>query len=697
MKRSLSEWLNWQEKLHLSEIDLGLERIGKVAKELGILDPPFTIITVAGTNGKGSSVAILESILRSEGYKTGAYTSPHLIHYNERIAVNNTPLNDEKICSAFEEIDEARKNVEKEGEISLTYFEFGTLAAILSFIEEKVDVAILEVGLGGRLDAANLWDASLAIITGIAIDHVSWLGNDREKIAIEKSGIMRKQRPVICGDPNPPTTIKSEAARIGARLYQIDENFSYKIPSLDVSKEQKPRSEKANNSYWEWKGWMEEHTITLPKPSLSGDFQFNNAATDYKNISIPGRMQIIQKEPEWLVDVAHNPQSAEQLANYLRDHPVKDVSRVVSLMEGFIQEWHLVNLQSSRGIEIDVLKDKVKARQVNSPYQANIYQYDDFQKACHHLKKTTKNEDRNVFRSRKHMDQSMVKRGIGAMVLAVIAALLLGYLLKDKSRERQEVVDMKLPGTTEMNIPDLGGSTETNTAQEESISLVGEAGNAVNQVGAGVNNAVIASANAVKNTVSDAGQAINNSVDTNNPGFSIRPPSSNETREITDTRINDASDGSGSAAIAYSTDPVDEVIASNKTPKKKFKPSIVEEKRVKPKSAAKKATKKPAPKQVAKKPTPKKETKKTASKAPGKYSIQLLATSSQSRASKLAKSMKSEGYKVFVTETKSNNKVLFRVRVGGHAGRSEAVTAQEGMKRRYQKNFFVQNSLVVSN
>lgn len=294
------------------------------------------------------------------------------------------------------------------------------------------------------------------------------------------------------------------------------------------------------------------------------------------------------------------------------------------------------------------------------------------------------------------MDQSMVKRGIGAIVLAVIAALLLGYLLKDKSRERQEVVDMKLPGTTEMNIPDLGGATNaTAHQQEESISLVGEATNAAKQTGNSVQNTVIASANAVKNTVSNAGQNFNNTVDTNNPGFAIRPPSTNETREITDNSASNNSNNSGSAAIAYSTDPVDEVIASNKMPEKKFKPTIVEEKKkVKPKQTAKKITKKPAPKKEIKKPVPKTS---TASKDSGKYSIQLLATSSQSRAAKLAKSMKSEGYKVFVTETKSNDKVLFRVRIGGHAGRSDAVTAQEGMKRRYKKNFFVQNSLVVSN
>jgi len=304
------------------------------------------------------------------------------------------------------------------------------------------------------------------------------------------------------------------------------------------------------------------------------------------------------------------------------------------------------------------------------------------------------------------MDQAMVKRGIGAVVLAIIAALLLGYLLKDKSRERQEVVDMKLPDTTEMHIPDLSGSANVNSGNsqaENTISIVDEAVNTAKNM----KNSVLASADAVTNTVKNAvtnipqgtqqrtTESMNNP---NDPGFSIRPPSANETREIVDNR---ASDDTGSAAIAYSTDPVDEVIASSEKTvasqqtassqqkvQKKFKPTIVEEK--KPRKQAK---------PVAKKPTPatKTTTASTVNKPLGKYSIQLLATSSQSRAAKLAKTMRSEGYKVFITQTRSDNKTLFRVRVGGYADRTKAVKAQEGMKRRYQKNFFVQNSLVISN
>jgi cell division septation protein DedD len=316
------------------------------------------------------------------------------------------------------------------------------------------------------------------------------------------------------------------------------------------------------------------------------------------------------------------------------------------------------------------------------------------------------------------MDQAMVKRGIGAVVLAIIAALLLGYLLKDKSRERQEVVDMKLPDSAEMSIPDLSGPADSSANNE--VSIVGEAGNTINQAANNaadnVQNSVIASADAVNNVFQkpdESAPASEENYSSNDPGFSIRPPAVNETREIIDEKNNNNTQNSGSAAIAYSTDPVNEVIASSNKAVKKFKPSIVEEKRkAKPKKkVTHKTAKKPAKAATAKtttKPNKTSVAKTVPVKPPvatpsidnkplGKYSIQILATSSQSRANKLANTMKSEGYKVFVTRTQNNNKVLFRVRIGGHANRDQAVKAQDGMKRRYQKNFFIQNSLVVSN
>jgi len=305
------------------------------------------------------------------------------------------------------------------------------------------------------------------------------------------------------------------------------------------------------------------------------------------------------------------------------------------------------------------------------------------------------------------MDNAMVKRGIGAVVLAVIAALLLGYLLKDKSREREEVV-MKLPNAPEMNIPSLTGSlTNSSDTNSESPTLLESAKATINETTDSVStslkesgSAVVASAtgssatSVVKNTVSNVNNTANTTMDSTSaaiqgmkPGFAIRPPVQNEEKEIVDaTKLS----SNGTPKIEKTTKEVKEtVVASNKiTTKKTFKPQIVENKPVK----------REAPKQAKAPVKPKPPTANNISMAPlGKYSIQLLATSSQSRANKLANTMKGEGYKVFVTQATRENKVLYRVRVGGHANRAAAIKAQEGMKRRYQKNFFVQNSLVISN
>ena len=299
------------------------------------------------------------------------------------------------------------------------------------------------------------------------------------------------------------------------------------------------------------------------------------------------------------------------------------------------------------------------------------------------------------------MDNAMVKRGIGAIVLAIIAALLLGYLLKDKSRERQEVVDMKLPGAPEINIPSL--SEATSKVADTAASLVGETKDKIADAG----NAIVASATGTLKTATDsvkavsdtAKSAIENTSSTANtdrtakPGFSFRPPNLNEQKEIVDNvnaTTQDASTTKTAAPVQNNT-----VVASTtaKPVKKVFKPTIEEEPKAKKKVVAK------AKKKVEKKPAPAKADKVPAvssNATGGKYSIQLLATSSQSRANKLASTMNSEGYVSYITQTTSNNKILYRVRVGGHGDRSSAIKAQDSMKRRYKKNFFVQNSLVVS-
>ncbi|WP_299871542.1 bifunctional tetrahydrofolate synthase/dihydrofolate synthase [uncultured Cocleimonas sp.] len=414
MKKTLHDWLTWQETLHLSEIDLGLERIGRVAKELQLVNPPFPIITVAGTNGKGSTVAFLNEILQAQGYKTGAYTSPHLINYNERITINSSEATDDLIIEAFEAIDAARfinnKNNEIE-EVSLTYFEFSTLAAMWCFQQQKVDVAVLEVGLGGRLDAANLWDTNLAIITSIDIDHIDWLGDDREIIAREKAGIMRNSVPVICGDTNPPEMISTEALRIGAPLTQINTNFSFITDDNDPDQ-------------WTWKN--RDIELFLPKPKMQGDFQINNAATaiaglmaiqnilatTQESISaglqkarVTGRLQIINESPEWLLDVAHNPHSAKELAKYINTHRVlgktfalfsmladKDIAEVINLMDPVIDEWHIVPLEGSRGIELNELKQRF----IDSSIDTKLVTHKLFSDAYQTLKNITKGEDRVV-------------------------------------------------------------------------------------------------------------------------------------------------------------------------------------------------------------------------------------------------------------------------------------------------------------
>src|SRR5690606_5945833 len=218
---SLQAWLKWLEQCHPTEIDLGLARIHQVAERLQLLTPAARVITVAGTNGKGSCVAAVAALLRAAGLRVGVYTSPHLRRYNERIAVDNEFASDSEICAAFAAIAAACNG------ISLTYFEYGTLAALEIFRQRKVEVMVLEVGLGGRLDAVNILAADFAVITSIDLDHQDWLGNDREAIGAEKAGIVRAGRPLVCADPSPPASIRAAALTVGAPYYGINETFGF--------------------------------------------------------------------------------------------------------------------------------------------------------------------------------------------------------------------------------------------------------------------------------------------------------------------------------------------------------------------------------------------------------------------------------------------------------------------------------------
>lgn len=222
---SLQDWLSWQENLNPKEIDLGLDRVSAVLKSLKFSADFFCpVITVAGTNGKGSTVAFIESILHQSDMSVGCYTSPHLFKYNERIRINQQPVSDEVLCEAFEVVDQARKNPATD-DIPLTYFEFGTLAALVIFKRFNVDVALLEVGLGGRLDAVNVIDADVSVITSIDIDHVDWLGDDIELIAREKAGIMRSKKPSVVGFLNPPESLLEHAQQHNVPLLRLGHDY----------------------------------------------------------------------------------------------------------------------------------------------------------------------------------------------------------------------------------------------------------------------------------------------------------------------------------------------------------------------------------------------------------------------------------------------------------------------------------------
>ena len=219
--QSLSDWLSYLEQIHPQQIELGLQRVRTVAERADLIQLPGIVITVGGTNGKGSTCAMLASILQEAGYTTGVYASPHLLRYNERVKLNGVEVSDQDLCSAFAEIEQKR------ADISLTFFEFGTLAAFSIFKKYKPDVFILEVGLGGRLDATNIIDADVAVITSIDLDHCDWLGDTREAIAVEKAGIYRSRRPAINGEPQAPASLYATAQKIGASLYSVGEQFSY--------------------------------------------------------------------------------------------------------------------------------------------------------------------------------------------------------------------------------------------------------------------------------------------------------------------------------------------------------------------------------------------------------------------------------------------------------------------------------------
>lgn len=369
---SLEAWLAWQATASPKEIALGLERIGLAWQRLGRPAPDAPVVTVAGTNGKGSSVAFAEAILQAAGYRTGCYTSPHLLHYNERIRVDQTDAEDDAICVAFERIDQAR------GDIPLTYFEFGTLAALLIFADARLDAVILEVGLGGRLDAVNLIDADVALITSIGLDHQDWLGNDLEAIGAEKAAIMRPNRPAVFSGRQMPASIRDHARATGTPLAIAGED--YRIV-------RRPEA-------WDLIGEATERRA-LPLPGMRGATQLDNAAgalvaldclsatlpIDQRAVRagllaarVPGRFDMRPGTPTWVLDVAHNPQAAAALDDMLGDLFTpgrkiavlgmladKDAAGVAAALAGRFDSWYLIDLSAyPRGRTGDQLAEAVR-------------------------------------------------------------------------------------------------------------------------------------------------------------------------------------------------------------------------------------------------------------------------------------------------------------------------------------------------
>jgi dihydrofolate synthase/folylpolyglutamate synthase len=376
---SLTAWLNWQEQLHPRPIDLGLERVAKVYNQLNQGRRKIPTITVAGTNGKGSCIAYLEAIYLAQGYRVGAFTSPHILRYNERIRINGQPVDDQTICRSFERIDELR------GETSLSYFEFGTLAGLDIFAEEDLDIQLLEVGLGGRLDAVNIIDTDVALVTTIGLDHVEWLGNTLEAIAKEKAGIFRTGKPAIIGDQLTQQGLIEIAEQKKANLLQLGKAYRYTKQATD----------------WEWHS-ENNHLSHLPLPVLKGEHQFRNAAAvlmavselqsvlpvawqsiaqGLKSAELKGRFQLISGQPSVLLDVGHNPQAVQTLIEHLQEHfstvkihavfammKDKDIATVITMMKPYIDSWHLAPLANPRAASQKLLADYFQQQDICKVY-----------------------------------------------------------------------------------------------------------------------------------------------------------------------------------------------------------------------------------------------------------------------------------------------------------------------------------------
>lgn len=376
---SVEAWLSYIESLHPKSIEMGLSRVQAVADRLQ-LQHPFTVITVGGTNGKGSTCAMLEQIYREAGYQVGCYTSPHLVHYQERVRLNGQVITDDLLCAAFAAVEQAR------GEIPLTYFEMGTLSALWAFEQQPLDVVVLEVGLGGRLDAVNIVNADCAIVTNVDLDHMEFLGDTREAIGREKAGIYRQSQIAICGDEAPPASLLAHAKALGVRLARFQQDFR-----IQPVGEQQAQYEDAGGQ------------LLVGSMRLTGRYQWNNAASviyavrtldsrlpvanavllrAISQTEVCGRFQYWHHAPEIILDVAHNPHAARALLSNLqqlrtdgiRIHAVfsmlsdKDIASVVQILHPVIDHWAVAPIQHPRAASVaylgDCIRQSVPASQV---------------------------------------------------------------------------------------------------------------------------------------------------------------------------------------------------------------------------------------------------------------------------------------------------------------------------------------------
>jgi dihydrofolate synthase/folylpolyglutamate synthase len=388
MTRNLAEWLVYQERVNLRSIELALDRVSKVWRRMGAPAAAKFVITVGGTNGKGSTVALIEAMLAAAGQRVGAFTSPHLIDYNERVRIDGSNADDASLVASFERIESAR------GEIPLTYFEFGTLAALDLFSRANLDVAVLEVGLGGRLDAVNIIDADVAVITTVDLDHTEWLGPDRDSIGGEKAGIARAGRAAIVGELSPPAGLLDALTACGASVERAGVDFAV--------------VRQAN-------GWCWNHrdgtAMSLPDPALAAPVQFANAAAAIAALhalarederlvpalvfraarqglvaaQVPARLQSLGGDPRLMVDVGHNPQAARALAEWLglneftKVHAVygalsdKDVAGVIEALDDRIDHWHLASLHqvTPRGLRAAALAEILMQASPDAPFDSH--------------------------------------------------------------------------------------------------------------------------------------------------------------------------------------------------------------------------------------------------------------------------------------------------------------------------------------